>query len=299
MPTYGWGWDVDHYQEQHARLTAAGEFSRVLTFAPSEIPESWCLLQYRDWDLEQGQAGTCWVHSGVQNTHVTSRAQGYEIFQVCRNLVGWEGKQLEGGGAPGNGGTATDALLAQTQSKGVGFAHEDLYPYSDVLNNRSVKPPMAVFEDAKKSHLLAVVDVKGPDERRRMISQGYGVSNGVWWPNSWDSSQAIMDKIGPGGYGHALLIMGYVQPGVWHPTKGAWMMDNWHGAELYPVLEDRFASKLNDYRPDGDHCSHFWVWDDVYQAVCDKGNAEHVAITGVEGLDRNIVSRPTWMKGFI
>lgn len=239
----------------------------------------------------------CWAHSGAQNAEVSANALGYQAFPVCRMLVGWVGKQLEGGGNPSNGGSPTDALLSMTEEKGSGIAHEDLYPYTDDARRLGSRPPDEVFEDAQRSHLVGVVDVQSDDDARRLISSGNPVSNGQWWPYGWDSHQTFMTTIGPGAYGHALLEMGYVQAGVWDDHDW-WQLDNWHGL-LYPPLDADKAAKVPGYKPiRADKTSDFWVRGDVYRAVQAKGGFIRVAGADLKGIERRQVALVSFADSF-
>lgn len=287
---YALGWDPVRARSVRSLLQAANAYCTVVAGA---VPEAWSLSDKRLRHIEQGQAGTCWAHSGCQNAETMAGARGYNQFPICRRLIGWAGKQLEGGGNPADGGTATDALLSMTSKRGAGIAHEELCPYSDDRSVLGTRPPQDVFQDAEKAHVVAVVDVTSDDDARRLISNGLVVSNGIWWPYGWDSRKTFMDSIGPGTYGHALCEIGYVTEGVF--DQYAWFQfDNWHGL-LYPPLPPDKAEKVPGYKPiEADRTSDFWVRADVYAEVRAYGNAERVGATDLDGLAK-IVSVPSFI----
>lgn len=274
------GWDRDRAEFVHNQLKNQ---NRLWTVIAGPVPDAISLSKFRLRHLEQGNAGTCWAHSATQNAEVFAKAHDYSAFPICRRLVGWQGKQLEGGGNPSNGGAVTDGLLAMSSSKGAGIAHEDLCPYTDDFRTLGTKPPQNVFDDGKKANLVAIIDVQSDDDSKRLISAKTPVSNGIWWPYGWDSQKTFMDSIGSGVYGHALLEIGYVQPGVFDDF--AWFqLDNWHGL-LYPPLPADKAAKVPGYVPiQADKTSDFWVRADVYEKVRNYGNAERVSATDLNGL---------------
>ena len=288
--SFALGWDPARSRAVRAELTARRLYATVLD---GPVPPAYSLSGKRLRHLEQGQAGTCWAHSGTQLAEVSAVALGYEAFPVCRRLVGWQGKQLEGGGNPSDGGTATDALLSMTAEKGAGIAHEDLCPYTDDRRVLGSRPDAKVFDDARKSHLVAVVDVKSDDDARRLISSGRPVSNGIYWPFNWDDSRTFMDTIGRGAYGHALTEIGYVIKGVWDEYDW-FQFDNWHSL-LYPPLPPEKAAKVPGYKPiTPEKTSDFWLRADIYEKVRGFGYAERVSATDITGLGK-IVNIPSFI----
>lgn len=284
---YGLGWDHAGHPRAYARLGTSGVRCVVVPEATAP-PPAFSLSMYRHRYVEQGQAGTCWGCSGAMQAELSAYALSYESFPVCRRLVCWVGKQFEGGGNPTYGGNPTDALLAMTVGKGVGIAHEDLCPYTDDAGQLGTRPDPRVFDDAKQSHLVGVVDVKSNDDARRLIAAGLPCCNGMWWPYGFDNQQTFMTSIGPGTYGHALLEIGYVNSGVWD-DHAWWQLDNWHGL-LYPPLSAALAAKVPGYRPiRQDRTSDFWVRDDIYTAIKNYGSFEHVSATDLSGIAKKVV----------
>lgn len=280
-PQFVPGWTPEAFVAARARVLASGKvYYQIRSDAP--VYPAYSLTQYRLRHLEQGQAGTCWVHAATQLGEVFASSNGFEAFPICRMLVGWAGKKLEGGGNPTNGGSPTDALEGMTSDKGPGIAHESLWPYSDSSRALGASPAANVTADAKGHALETMVDVASDDQARQLISANHPVANGIWWPYGWDNSQTFMTGIGVGSYGHALLEIGYASAGVFDDY--AWFqLDNWHGL-LYPPLSADKAAKVPGYKPISDSkTSDFWVRADVYQRVRDKGNAERVTATTLQG----------------
>ena len=283
------GWHPSYMIAARKRAEAAGV--RYATVAPrADVPPAFSLSDKRLRHLEQGQAGTCWVHSAVQLAEVAAEAAGAESFPVCRRLVGWAGKQLEGGGNPSDGGAVSDALATLIAGQGgYGAAHESLAPYTDDASVLGQRPTQAVLDDAKAHHLATRIDVTSDDAARTLIAAGKPVGIGIWWPYGWDDQKTFMTSVGPGVYGHALTKIGDVTAGVWDSYPW-WQIDNWHGL-LYPALADDHAAKVPGYKPIGDMTSDFWARADVLQAVIDYGNAERVSATGLDGYD---LLNPGW-----
>lgn len=284
------GWDPLRHRVTRAAMLASRRYATVT--AGQDYPKACSLSKFLLRKTRQGHAGSCWLHAGVCDAEVTANAQGYKIFPICRRLVGWMGKQLEGGGNPSDGGTCTDALLAMTEEKGAGIAHEDLCPYTDDYRTLGTKPEQKVFDDGKKSHLILPVDVRSDDDAKVLISKNYAVAIGTWWPYNFDDEHTFMDHIGQGSYGHALVKMGYVEPGVFpgeHGKYGWWQWQNWHG-DLYPPLPPEYAKCVPGYHEEAEEkVSDFWVRYDQDDRLQKMGDYEYVSVTDVKGLDRNIV----------
>lgn len=282
------GWDPRRAVDAKAEMLA-GKYCTVL--ADAKYPPAWSNSANRLRQLMQGQAGTCWEHAGVFLAETAMKTLGYLPFPICRRLVGWAGKMLEGGGNQTDGGSPTDALRAMTSDTGgVGIAHENLCPYptGNQFQMRAAlgpKPPDLVFVDAKASHLVAPVDVRSDDDSRVLIASGRNAANGIWWPSGWDAGQTFMTSIGGGGYGHALDEFGYVMPGVWDDFDW-WQLENWHGL-LYPPLPADKAAKVPGYMPvTPTKTSDFWVRGDVYRHVQQKGGFERVSATDLDGIGK-------------
>lgn len=277
-----------------------GRWCQLRPFDVATLPKAYSLTRYRKQSLRQQNAGTCWVHAAVQHANISELALGYDGFLGCRRLAGYEGKQIEGGGNPSDGGDPTDALMTMIAGKGPGIAHETLCPYSDDYTILGTEPPDTVYEDATHTHIVSIVEVRSDDESMQMIFRGHPVANGIWWPYGWDDRTTFHAEIGSGQYGHALLECGYAMPGVF--DEYGWLqLDNWHDPDdttgLYPALPPELAAKVAGYRPSkGEWTSDFWVRLDVLEAVRQMGNAIRVSTTDMEGVRHQVVTEPGFLQ---
>ena len=153
-----------------------------------------------------------------------------------------------------------------------------------------------MYDDAKASHLVLPVDVRSDDDARVMIANGHPVSQAQWWPYNWDDDGTFVQRIGQGEYGHAMLEVGYVMPGVWDEHDW-WQLDNWHGLR-YPTLPHEHGLLVPGYKPINDSTtSDFWVRGDVYRAVQAMGGWLRVTATDVKGIEKQIVT-PSFLDAF-
>lgn len=288
MP-FALGWDPDRYKVAHRALLRSAH-ATVNPEAP--IVEAISLGKHVLREMMQGQAGTCWVHAAVCLAETLAGSLGLRRFAICRRLVAWEGKLLEGGGNPSDGGTVTDALVAMARGRGVGIAHEVLCPYTDDVEELGTEPPPEVFADALKADIALAVDVRGDDDARRLLSAGIPVAIGTWWPYGFDNGQTFMNSINHGIYGHALTKIGFVRAGVFPGDEGEhgwWQWQNWHG-RLYPPLPPAFAERVPGYHAEHpDLVTHFWVRDDIDAVLQSMGNYEYVSATTIHGLVSGVV----------
>lgn len=293
---YSLGYDPIRAMAAKEEYRASDVYTQVIY--TGDTPPTASLPRLRS--MEQGQAGTCWAHSGTAVAECRAQTKGQKVFPICRRLVGWYGKQLEGGGNPSNGGAPVDALYSMTRTKGKGVAHEALCPYTDQASVLGQKPPQEVFEDAKKVDIAALVDVKDLDDVITLVGTGFPVAIGIWWPFGWDNREAIHRNIGPGTFGHALMIFGYAKKGVFDDKQDYFRIDNWHGVNLYPVLEDSLANKVANYSKtvSSDHTSDFWVSRELLQSVINRGNSSLDSITDLEGIEGGITSEPSFEWAF-
>jgi hypothetical protein len=276
------GWNFDVAMAADTRLIAGGRYCTVRDDG-KPIPKAFSLTGKRIKYYMQGNAGSCWTHSAKQMAEVSAKALGYEAFPVCRRLIGWAGKQLEGGGNMSDGGSPTDAVTTMTSGRGgYGIAHEDLLPYTDDYRTLGQRPPQKVFDDAKRSHLVAPVKVTSLDQCRKMIASGRPVANGFPWPANFDDGQTFLSSAGQIVGGHSVLLVGYALAGVF--DQYSWVQfDNWHGL-LYPPLPPALAIKVPGYMPiNTQRTSDAWVREDVYVRLCQQG-CEHVSATDFDGI---------------
>lgn len=275
------GWSPVGLEAMRANVKARFGYASVRADVP--IPPAWFIPSLRT--MEQGQAGTCWLHAATAVTEDFAKANNFAAFPICRRMVGYAGQRFSGGGNPSNGGFPTYALIGMSDDsqKGMGIAHESLLEYSDDYWKLAAKPPPNVIADAQPSRLTKPVDVSDDDDSRRLISQNHPVANGIWWTPYWDTrGKTFFKEIGRGSYGHALEECGYAMPGV--IDDDAWFcLRNWHG-QLYEPLAPEIAAKIPNYRPDNPGTtSTFWVDTKTYARVRSFGNAERVSMTDLSG----------------
>jgi hypothetical protein len=231
----------------------------------------------------------CWVHSAKQLGEVMGRALGYDVYPICRMLIGWYAKQeYEGGGNPGDGGSPTDAIRAMAKG-GVGIAHESLDPYSDDTRRLGQRPPPEVWEDAGDTHLLAPVIVKSLDQAKQLIASGRPVCNGIPWPGNWEGPGPVVGPAGGIVGGHSVLMIGFCAAGVIdsHPCL---QFDNWRRPTQYRVLPPSLAALVPGYAPSRPTTTtDFWIREDQYLDLCRGQVTEHISATDLDGLVKGIV----------
>lgn len=281
---------------QAANAHKAVRFSAMNFGDDRLLPPGFSLSTYRQRHLEQGGAGTCWLHAPTQGFEVTTISQGEFVpFKSCRMLTGYQGTVImakaSGGrrGNPTNGGFGSAAYAAMSDPPdGVGTAREELWPYSDRSSDLAGVPSEAVKQDAalNRIHQVTTIPALG-DAVKRAIFNGHPCPIGIWWPYGWDQQGAtVFDSIGAGTYGHELLIMGWATI----DGKPCWQLDNWHGL-LYRPLSAAVAANVPGYKPiQADKTSDFWVTDSALQRVIGYGNAELVTAAGMTGYQRRELS---------
>jgi hypothetical protein len=292
----GLGWDPKRSIVALGEVVVSGRYYTVA--APkAPRPRALSLTGYRLSYLSQGVAGTCWEHSPKAMAEWMAGALGYEVYAICRNLIGWYAKQTyEGGGNPSDGGSPMDAIRAMCQG-GVGIAHEALDPYpvfptpQQMARALAKRPPQAVFDDAGDTHLLGPVVVRSPDQGKDLIASKRGVCTGIPWPDNWEESRTFHDTIGQIVGGHSELWCGYIEPGV--IDEYGWLeMENWR--ELpYPPLPPSVASQVEGYEPvKKDRTNSHWIRQDVFLRNCQGQVTEFSSATDVDGLTSGVVDVP-------
>lgn len=281
----GLGWVPEIAVKAEADVLASGRYCTVS--APTgPLPDAISLAQYKINSYDQGRNGTCWMFSARQAAEIMANRLGYEAYSINVTLIGWYAKQeYEGGGNPGEGGSPTNAIRAMT-SKGVGIAHEEIYPYSDDPRKLGQRPPPEVWEDASDTHLLVPVIVKTLDQAKRLIASGRPVANGIPWPGNWEGPGPIVGPAGAIVGGHSVLIIGFAAAGVLH--KHALLhCDNWRKPTQYRALPPSLARLVSGYAPSRPTTTtDFWIPEDYYLDNCQDQVTEHVSATDVDGLTK-------------
>jgi hypothetical protein len=294
----GLGWNPKRAVVAEAEVIDSGRYCTVA--APTEpLPQVISLAQYKISSYDQGQNGTCWLHSPKQGAEIMAVRLGYDAYPINRMLIGWYAKQTyEGGGNPGDGGSPTDAIRAMTK-QGIGIAHEDLYPYSDDPRKLGQRPPDEVWEDAGDTHLLAPVIVRSLPQAKQLIASGRPVSNGIPWPGNWEGPGPFVGAAGAIVGGHSVLMMGFAAAGVF--DKYAWLhFDNWRRPTQYRTLPPSLAKLVPGYAPSRPTTTtDFWIREDAYLANCRGQVTEHVSATDVDGLTKGQTAPDGKPKGIV
>ena len=282
------GWQPSYATAARAAVEADNGYVRVRSTAKAKgVPVS--MSRFRRRFLNQGQVGTCHEHAATQFAETFANANGRASFDVCRNLIGWQGQTIMGspGRNPAGGGSPTANLQGMTaeSGKGVGIAHETLWPYHDNARSCGADPPDRVLSDAKPFSLTSIVDVQGFDDLDVLLENQHPACLAIWWPAYWDTQGGtIFDGIGGGSYGHALCITGKVPPGVFDQSaRRFYQIENSHD-EIYAPLAADLAAKVPGYKPSSPgKTSDFWVPEDKLRTVMGYGNAELVSATDLAG----------------
>lgn len=289
---YSLGWSPDLFARHRGRIG----YSATPIFGDDRpIPPALSLSAYRLRHLEQGGAGTCWVHCAVQAFEILTGACGeYVQSPLSRMLVAYQGTVIMAGdrgvrGNPADGGFVSAAFEAMGERpKGLGVCHDAIWPYSDRRSDLAKTPPIEAIRDADPNRVHQVSSIPSWGEPiQRAILNGHPVGIGIWWPYGWDTEgQTVFDSIGIGVYGHAITIIG------WRILSGQlqWQLDNWHGL-LYSPLPMNERNSIPGYKPiREDRTSDFWVTDAALRRVLGKGNTELVTVAGASGFQRRELS---------
>jgi hypothetical protein len=260
------------------------------------------------------------MHCGKGMTEDTLAAAGFQVFSICRKLIGWEGETILAAGGrwenPSNGGTISAALESMMLA-GVGMGHEALDPYPDPGTSDdsvfAVKPPATVWNDANGYRLLTSAEVEIPKSGDRLVNVRHAigvdkqaVGFGVWCPNNWSNPGPIFTNINGGGeYGHAVECRGYaLASAVGLDTGGVsaneylYEFPQWWGY-IYSLLDPAVVSKWTGLKPwtgndpNGNPASNaFYITGKALLQIIDQGNAEVVVCSGATGLP-SVVPTPT------
>lgn len=301
MPQFVPGWSLNYAVPAEGRMMASGTYATVNARAAAKPRPAVSLSHLRSRYLEQGEAGTCWATSPAQLFEVSAKSLGFEPFPACRRLICYEGKRLEGGGNPAEGGSPTDAIRVMTDS-GVGVANERLCPYSDDPNVLGSRPPANVYADAQKSHFQVPISVKSVDQVVALIDgqngavPGLPTVNGFQCPADMQSPSTFVRSIRGILGGHSVLIWGYALPGVF--DDALWLeCENWW-TPLYVSLPPSLAKQVVGYEPvTKAKTTSQWIRKDVYVQCCQQG-CEHISATSIAGLNAadHVVASDDLMK---
>lgn len=301
----GLGWDPRRSVAAQSEVIASKRYCTVA--APTApLPEAICLTRHRIGTHDQGMAGTCWAFSARQMAEIMAGALGYRLdYSINVRLIGYYAKEAyEGGGNMGEGGSPSDAVRA-ISDKGVGIAHEDSFPYpvlpseSAMARELARKPPPAVYEDAKDTHILAPVLVRSLDQAKQLIASGRPVCNGIPWPGNWEGPGPFVGPPGAIVGGHSVVLVGYINKGVLDEYEYL-IAENHRDPRQYRALPGSQAALIDGYEPAlQGHDTTFLVRRDHYTAVCRNQVTEHVSGTDYAGLVNGIVDAGPSFAGAI
>jgi len=276
------GWNPDFRDQALETMKTEGVKLYRSGFRATPIPKAMSLSSKMIRYANQLSAGTCWVHGPIQAVETTGNRFGLDVFPICRRLVGWIGKQLEGDdGNPSDGGSGYDAFMAMTRRFG-GVAHESLCPYTDNETILGKKPPKKAFEDAKDHWLDTIVRVENLDDAKQWIARGHAVAIGSWWPTDWQEPDAIKRYVGDGEYGHERCLVGYAEAGVFDRHEYFEEINSW--GLVYDPLPTDLAAKVPGYKSwTPDKSAGFWVQRECEEEITEgKGNAEFSTMTNLD-----------------
>lgn len=283
------GWHPAYAEAALAAPHAVDRFCESSLADTVPLPASFSLSKFRHWPFDQGRVGSCFANAVTQAFQILTTAavaSGGEWTerQLSRRLVWYQGRKLDGLlGSRQDGGSVTNATLALGLAPhGVGDADENAWPYQDNHAWLEQTPPQPVFDLAGRNRVKEIkVLSRLDDSAKRLILNGYPVSIGIWWPYHWDSRGAtFIDDIGPGTYGHALCVIGWMKKN----GRDYWQIENSHGP-IYKPLSQADAATVPNYKPaQADATFDFWVNDECLQKVIGYGQSELVTPIGIDGL---------------
>ena len=301
------GWHPDDEKRSRDAWFATGVMPLLKTPFEADdtpIPKAFSLSSRLLWPRNQGPVGSCFINAGVSAQEISTTCsveagENIEEHQLSR-WFGWYETRLRDGlsGSRQDGGTISGVYRAGHE---VGFALEADAPYRPENRYLNQKPPAKAYESAKSSKIVAFASIGQRDRkaRQKQILNGYPCNPGIWWPYGWDTACDKYGRttgVGSGTYGHALVIMGWIEDWDGHFW---WEYLNSHGA-IYGAPPADVQQEIIGYRPfptkSGRQYS-FWVRDDHEAAVMSKGNVELLSASGVTGFKaKDLVSRRNAMS---
>lgn len=312
--SYGLGWNP--HLEGAARLAWANQGqpplfrSSVFAADTRPLPPAFSLSNLIITFMDQGPVGTCYTNAGIQTIEITTGAasvagEGVDQVRLSRAFLAWEACKRDAGGRGRwdvtQGATITNTMRALHEA---GACREELFPYKPDPRYLNRQPSAEAYAQAASCKLTGVLDLdlEDNDARKRSIFNGHPAEVGIWWPGAntrdgrgWDQgyidSYGRTSGVGGGDFGHALCVVGWVDPGVWD-SHLYWQYVNSHGP-IYPIPSPEMRAKVLGYRPArADRCYSFWVRDDHERIVFGKGMTELIAPAGSTGF--TVKRLPAW-----
>ncbi len=269
------------------------------------LPESFTLAQWCLWWFNQGNVGSCATNAltgsvQVANTAAYMDGEDFEVVQLSRHFVYYNGRVKDGLIGRGDGASCTNQMRAAVET---GMCRETSAPYKPDARWLDRKPSAAAYEEAKGCKLTGMIEIPPDDieRRKRSIFNGHPVYRGMAWPSGW-SDQGLIDKFGRTRGtgrevgGHALYDIGWC---MWD-GKLHWHRVNSHGL-IYPIPPKEIRDSIIGYKCAGldartnpvERCYSFWVRHD--HDLAQQGRwQETLSMTGMTGF--RLKNPLTWAR---
>jgi len=283
------GWHPDYADEAREKIESQGGYVTLEYGDDSALPEAISLSSFIRWPYDQGPVGSCFANAAAQQVQILTASDNsdgfssWELYQLSRAFIWHEGRKLDGLlGNRSDGGSVSNAVLS---TGNVGVPKEQTWPYKPNHNYLERTPPADVYAEANTNRVTAIAQAP-IDKWKRSLKNLDPISIGIWWPYGWDNdvdSNGRVKRIGSGEYGHALVVIGYIEDWDGHLW---WQIENSHGGIYNPVPE-KIQKRIPGYRgysPNNPSKVYsFWVRDDMIREVMGYGNSEAVAAAGING----------------
>lgn len=304
VETYPPGWTPEISKRGQENFQASGkEYFSGVPFRDDDrpLPQGFSLSVLLKWLYDQGQVGSCFANM-MAHIHQLMQAslqfKGFDgtVFNPSRRIIWYQCRKLDGSlGSRQAGGSITNSFAAVGQGPGgVGVCKEELWPYRPDHNWLEQRPTQEAFADAEKNQILEIARVNDDyDSWKRAIYNGKPPGIGIWWPTGWSTrtdggapTRSALDKysrtvaIGGGGYGHAIVPVGWLND--WDGHNYIEILNS-HGQKYAPPPPDVIA-RIPGY---AHHGYSFWAREDMLREVWNYGWAEACIGAGVEGFTEN------------
>lgn len=189
---------------------------------------------------DQGQVGAC---SGFSRSYCMEAlsngigGEGIQFSPMFAYLSGQKEDNLLGGDS---GATISGGIKA---SRKYGNCPDALFPFPGRYVTRI---PDACWPAAEKHQLLAHAPVSSAEECRQAIGSGYPVYLGIMWDRSMDAPVIDRYRVGGGGGGHAVCLLGYdgdylLMLNSWGPGWGDRGWARWHMRAVDSMIRSSFS----------------------------------------------------------
>jgi hypothetical protein len=300
------GWSPELAARGRARFFAAGRsFSAAPQFVGDDrpLPPGFSLSGWLQWPYDQGQVGSCFANMGaavlqlMMRGAVANGASGTP-FNPSRRLVWYQCRKLDGSlGSGSDGGSIVHTFAALGDAPdGVGDCSEALWPYQPSHSWLEQRPPDDVFTAAGQTRVAHIAEAPFDQAAwKRSIFNLAPIGIGIYWPSGWDTACDRYGRIGGGGFGHALAVIGWVDDWDGHRW---WEIQNSHGP-IYGIPPADVQGRITGYKPSaGAKSFSFWAREDWFREVLGYRNTETYNAAGVEGFVPRPVNVPSFLDSF-